>query len=114
MTATETASRGTPPASGGVAVAAPAPISLAELSAVVALMTMLGKAEPAQVAAWGVIAALVPWLAGVTRNDIDDVWRAPAARVVDDMRANLPALVTEERFAACAAELGRLGALLTS
>jgi hypothetical protein len=87
---------------------APAPASsLAELHAVVALLSMMGLSD-AERRPWEIITALVPWYAQAAGLSLDHVWSMPVADVVSGIRDHLPQLVSQERFTAASAEIARM------
>lgn len=92
---------------GGVAGASAPASSLAELHAVVALLSMMGLSD-AERRPWQIITALVPWYAQAAVLPLDHVWSMPVADVVAGIREHLPQLVSQERFNAASAEIARM------
>ncbi len=76
--------------------------SLAELSAVVSMMASYGSdCMPS----WLMLMGMVPWYAVRTNQTIEDVWRAPAVRVIDAMLQSLPAILRTDRFNSAGVDL---------
>lgn len=94
----------TPPAAVAAGVGGS---TLAELRAGVSLLTLMGLSA-AEARPWEIIYGLVPWYAQASQQSLDAVHAMRATDVITGIRDHLPALVTQDRFGAIAAECARL------
>lgn len=73
-------------------------LSLAKLQAIIGLMSATGDISAAQVSAWQTLMLMVPWYAVENKLSTDSVWRLPAEKVFDGIKARIPKLVDRALF----------------
>lgn len=92
-------------------------LSMAELQAVVTLMSITGRLSDEQRGALNLVVSLMPWYADVLRQkghhcSIDTLYQLPAVQLAAAMRASVGLLAIEETFAQGGADLLQIAEIL--
>lgn len=89
-----------------------APITVAQVHAILGAMASSGSRVPAQVAQWDILLRFLPWFALASGRTIEQVWAMSVDQYIVGVQSHLPEIATDERFAAAIDALDRAGSLL--